>query len=251
MKVCIALLTKNCAPYLPRVLKNVEAYASCFSSSHVWIVDGYSTDLTGVICNSWCKSSPQTRFFLHQPSNHLPRGESLTEARNYVLELTRSYWEEGTYLLLLDADSPNAVPLNIEGFQTCFSREDWDACFVNQQGEYYDLWALRDDQLTEDYQIKFRHLSWGNGSMQSALKPYQQPKRGTDGSFYPVKSAFGGAGLYKTWSIPSHARYECTTICTIDGQPYKVPVCEHVPFHEAFVHAKLVINTTWVNGDHK
>ena len=246
--VVIALLTKNCAKFLPHVLKNVEAYASNFLSYTCIIVDGYSTDLTEIICKSWCRSDREHRIFGRQPSANLPRMQSLTEARNYVLDSTRQMWGPQTLLLLLDADSPNMTQ---EGFLTCFKRDDWDALFVNQKNTYYDLWALRDDELSEDYQIKYRGKSW-NGEMQAAIAPYQKPKQPTDGdtTFHKVRSAFGGAALYKTTSI-GNARYTCTTYNSeLKGH---VHVCEHVPFHEAIVAngGSLFINCKWYNGEHE
>jgi hypothetical protein len=244
----IGLCTKNCGAFLPRVLKNAETYASLFKDAKVFIVDGHSTDITEVLCKSWCKSDPQNRTWCKQPSANLPRGESLKEARNMVLNLTKPFWSEKTLLLLLDADSPNALKLDVDGFLTCFARDDWDALFPNQRLEYYDIWALRDDQLNDDYQLKFHGKSW-NGEMQAALKPYQQSKKPTDGTFYKVYSAFGGAGLYKTSSI-GEAQYECLIFDPRwNGM---VPVCEHVPLHATMLKhgKKLWINCSWYIGEH-
>jgi len=252
-KVCIALLTKDCDKYIAKVLKNVEAYASCFKSAQTWIVDGYSKDMTEIICKSWCKSDPQNRTFVKQPTPNLFRGESLREARNYVLELTKPHWGPNTYLLLLDADSPNAVPADISGFMkgfTSMQETNISALFVNQRNIYYDLWALRDAELAEDYQIKFAGKNW-NGEMQEAIAPYQKPKSAPS-DLWPVQSAFGGAAIYRTIDIED-AKYECFCILNKNNQKYKVQICEHVPFHEHMIKRgkKLFVNCVWYNGEHE
>ena len=242
------IITKNNVSTLPSVLKNIEIYTSLFNDYKTIIVDGWSQDGTDILCNEWCKHDLEKRKFILQKSPNLQRMDSLVEARNTVIDFFSEYFNENTLMLLLDSDSPNVPPIDVKGFLTCFDKEDWIALFVNQPNEYYDLYALRDSLLDMDYQIKYKGLKW-NGEMQNALQQYKSPKKSYDG-FWPVKSAFGGAGLYKTHIIKNtNARYKSTTI--INNQLFTV--CEHVPFNETLLKdgGKMYINCNWVNGDHK
>jgi len=173
-KLLISILTKNSSSFLPHVLKNIEKYASLFDDYYCLIVDGFSTDNTYLITKSWIKSDPLKRYFITQPSSNLPRGESLNEARNFVIDFLKPQFGENVYLLLLDSDSPNVVPFDIQGFLSGFDSSaapKWSALFCNQKNnKYYDILALRDSTLTENYQLKYRKLSWHNGTMQNALK---------------------------------------------------------------------------------
>lgn len=251
--LCIGLITKNIANYLPKTLKTVSEYTSLFTDYRVVMVDGYSTDATKIIASSWCKADPERREFILQPTQGLQRMPSICEARNQVLSHFSPLFGEGVYLLLLDADSPNAVPFEVDGFLSAFTPERiniWDAIFPNQRKEYYDLYALRDEQLSENYQLRYRHLNWQDGSMQRALLKYQSPKQDSTG-LYPVKSAFGGAGLYKTTNIKG-VTYGYKEQWVYNGQTYVIDSCEHVILHQQLVEkgCKLYINCNWYIGEH-
>ena len=247
----VGILTKNNSNTLPDIFKNIEIYTSVFKNYKSLIVDGWSIDNSNLLSNNWCEKDKEKRFFVKQENSNLNRMDSLVEARNTIIEFYNDFFDEFTLLLILDSDSPNVPPININGFLTCFKREDWISLFPNQPTKYYDLYALRDSLLDMDYQIKYINLNW-DGEMQNALKKYVNPKFSLDG-FWPVKSAFGGAGLYKTNVIKqTNARYKAKTILEIDNKLYTVNVCEHVPFHETLLKSggNMYINCDWVNGDH-
>lgn len=254
----ISICTKNCQKWISYILKNIERYSSLFDDYYCLIVDGYSTDETEIISKNWCKIDSSKREFVLQPSSNLPRGESLKEARNFVLDKLGDKFGKDVYLLLLDADSPNVPEVNLEGFSKSFDQEnkkvpDWTGLFCNQKNDrYYDILALRDNILTENYQRKYSTLNWYDGSMQSALKKYENTKSDPSG-YYPVNSAFGGAGVYKTWRL-GDARYECTTLYKnpADGKLYRVFECEHVTFNYHLIKNgyKLYINCDWYIGEH-
>jgi glycosyltransferase involved in cell wall biosynthesis len=270
-KLIVSLLTKNCSKWIPKVLKNVEQYISLFEDYYCLIVDGYSNDGTQIICKSWVKNEEKEgenkRVFINQPSSNLPRNESLNEARNFVIDTLRPQFGENVYLLLLDADSPNAYPLDpssVIGFLKAFLKEgipNWTGLFCNQRNnKYYDILALRDETLTENYQFKYKHLGWHDGSMQKALQKYETTKKHPSG-FYPVVSAFGGAGLYNTQHLKeieekskTELKYECW-VNFFNEQLNRVErrfECEHVPFHSSIVKNgySLFINCDWYIGEH-
>jgi hypothetical protein len=259
-KLLIAALTKNNARWIAQVLKNIEMYASCFNDYECVFIDGNSSDATAVILKGWCKVDPNKRtvvqentLFTSSDKAVNDRMNLLTNARNSVIDIFRDQFTDHTFLLLLDADSVNAKPLDIAGFMSCEQAfEDNDKCaalFANQPTVYYDVWALRDSKCQIDWQIEWRLCGDVN-----CHKKYQTRKDPTLG-LWPVKSAFGGAGLYRTSLIPQNAKYTCTQIWRAPvGIDYTLPICEHVPFNEsigASNGAKLYINCRWMINDHE
>lgn len=251
--VLIGVLTLNSSAWMNGVLKNVEAYAGLFGNYRCLIVDGNSTDATVNKCEVWCAKDSARRTFVQQPKPRKQRGESLVEARTMVLEHFSKHFGRNTYLLLLDGDSVNAGKMNLEGFKTCFERSDWTAVFANQPSCYYDVWALRDEECPQDYQIPvhMRQKTWSD--IEPLVKQLQR-RRDPSLGFLDVQSAFGGAGLYKTWLLDmARDRYLCwQTHSAVDGMQYMLPVCEHVPFHESMVKrgCKLFVNCAWLISDH-
>jgi glycosyltransferase involved in cell wall biosynthesis len=251
--VCIGLITKNVGKYLPKTLKTVEVYASLFQDYKCLIVDGYSNDSTKIIASSWCKANPDKREFLLQTTKGLDRMPSICEARNMVLTHFKQSFGKDVYLLLLDADSVSERA-DIEGFLNAFKTKlNWGALFPNQLKTYYDLYALRDHILQENYQLKYRHLRWDDGTMSNAMKKYQHSKEHPSG-FYPVKSAFGGAGLYKTEYIKDNCVYTDKEqwLNTDDGRVYLINTCEHVTFHSCLNEngCEMFINCNWYTQEH-
>jgi glycosyltransferase involved in cell wall biosynthesis len=254
-KVLIGLLTKNCDKWIDKVLANVELYAAEFESYYCLVVDGYSNDNTEVIIREWCMKDDKNRDFKYQPRDKTSREFSVNEARNFTLDTFDSMFQfnNDVYLLLLDADSPNASDFDKNGFLKAFDKKapKWSALFPNQKKAYYDLYALRDNELTENYQMKFKDKKWG-GEMEECLKPFNKPKTAENG-FYPVKSAFGGAGLYRTSDI-KNARYNFVEEWRdpTNNKKYYVPTCEHVPFNTQIYNngGLLFINCNWYIGEH-
>ena len=250
-KVLVGALTFNNAKYIIQVLKNIERYVGVFGDYECWFIDGYSKDGTDVILKSWCKQQPDKRKIEYEgtfpPQFAVNRNYKLTALRQRMIDTLRPKFDEKVVLMLLDTDSVNAGIVDIEGFKSNFTRNDWAAVFANQPTEYYDVWALRDENLPFDWQIEARYTGdW------SCHKKYQTPKPSSTG-FWPVTSAFGGAALYRTHLIPVDAKYEVMQQYKArSGQVETIPICEHVPFNEAIVKAggKLFINCKWMIKDH-
>ena len=240
--VLLALITKNVSKHIPKILKNAMSYASYFNSYKCIIIDGHSTDGTFEICRSWCKVEPDNRKVYRQPSNFLPRPLALSEARNMYLSLFQEDFKKDTYLLMMDCDEVNTSPIDEEGFLSNFTYNDWDAMLANQAKEYYDIYALRSDECPENYQDVLRRT----GDEWNSLRKHQIPKP-RDHPLIPVKSAFGGLGLYHTEKLK-----DCWYSSFI-GNPFSgqgKEVCEHVPFHEILLSkgAKIFINPKFINN---
>ncbi len=162
----------------------------------------------------------------------------------------------GKYDYIINADLDAVIHgLDITNIRKVFEdvAEPWDALFANVPGNYYDIWALRSPQLGIDFDCwdAYGHLVQNGTDPEVARREciykYQLelPK---EGPLIPVKSAFGGLGIYKL-SVTRGCDYDwetyrcsCKHIKTKRG-PCLAYLCEHVPFHIDMIRkgAKLFI----------
>ena len=256
-RLLIGLICRNVAPYLSGVIDNLARYTEASGSAEhviVW-VDGHSTDGTWERLCAWAADDPSRRLLRRQdPTEILPRYLSLSAARNILLDTLRPWFGEGTLLLVLDADNVNALPVDTTAFRNaCHDRQGWDALFVNQKEHYYDIWALRSEACPYDCWQRVLHHGVPRTE---AIDPHQRPVS-PDSPRVPVRSAFGGAGLYKTEFL-DRASYRGVVFEDYDER-YPLPpvssrtreICEHVPFHDAFRAAggtRMFIEPGWING---
>jgi len=102
---------------------------------------------------------------------------------------------------------------------------------------YYDLWALREPTICpDDYMWSGQHTL--NAALFAGREIHaatQQLAPGRVAGWVPVRSAFGGFGLYKG-HIVAQGRYTGL----VDGRE----VCEHVPYHALLQQAgaRLYLN---------
>lgn len=130
------------------------------------------------------------------------RAPRIAHCRNrYLAELAQNpdFGNVGI-VMIADLDGVNDL-ISREAIESCWERSDWDACFSNSQGPYWDIWALR-------------HPDWNPGdcfAMVRFLDTYSQNHmanlRGSvlqkmivvppEADWIRVNSAFGGFGIYK------------------------------------------------------
>ena len=235
--VLVALITKNVAKHIPKVLKNAMSYASYFNKHTILIIDGHSTDGTFEMCKSWCKSDSENRLCYRQPSSYLPRPFALSEARNMYMCLLEHLFKKDTYLLMMDCDEVNASPIDEDGFLSNFDYplHQWDMMSANQTKEYYDIYALRSEECPDNYQETLRRT----GDEWNSLRKHQIPKP-RNNPLINVRSAFGGLAIYHTEKLKG---------CWYRSFEGNKEVCEHVPFHEQFIQkgADIFINPNFIN----
>jgi len=152
------------------------------------------------------------------------------------------------YVVVSDLDDVNC-DLTPAAIKSCWSSSiEWDAVFANQPGGYYDLWALRhpnwmpsDPFSAYDWLVQHgvRHyLAYGATISSKTLKIEK------DTDWIPVKSAFGGLGIYKK-KMFSESSY-------IDNSHRDASWrrrCEHVIFNTKLTKQgfQLYINPNLVN----
>jgi hypothetical protein len=126
-------------------------------------------------------------------------------------------------LISVDLDDTMSQEIDEFLFENCLSEENfpkWDAVFANQSYRYYDIWSLRNENVEEDC---FEQLKNGKTRQDAIFIHQTHIPRNT--GLIPVKSAFGGLGVYKIPSIDSNCRFYGTV------KESGASIFEHVPLN--------------------
>lgn len=248
MNFVIVGIVKDSAKTL---LKDVTRIIQCLeeAKSIKWfIVESNSKDNTVEILDQLASMVPN---FSYKCLDHSSRANNcrtiaLAEARNMYLSEIRinpSFFE-ADYVVVMDFNGLNNQ-INKASFQSCFEYNFWDVCTANQNGPYYDIWALR-------------HKLWSPNDCWDSHKFFRQymksPEKAlftsvhsrmitipTSSDWIEVDSAFGGLAIYKKATFMV-GEYHGT-------DQFGQPVCEHVPFHKYLTENKyrIFINPRFIN----
>ena len=130
------------------------------------------------------------------------RAPRIAHCRNrYLDELARNpeFGDVGI-VVIADLDGVNDL-ISREAIESCWERSDWDACFSNSQGPYWDIWALRHpDWNPGDCFAMVRFLDTYSPNHQANLRGSVLQKMivvPPEADWIRVNSAFGGFGIYK------------------------------------------------------
>ena len=180
--------------------------------------------------------------------NYPERARRIAFCRDvYVKEIrSRLEYSDVNYVVVADLDGM-CSDLTYKSVLTCWAKSNWTACFANQPKGYYDLWALRHDYWNpRDPFITFKKL---HNLGINAAKAYKTAvidkilKIDIASTWVPVRSAFGGLGIYK---------YEAfiKSDYSVKGE-YPDKTCEHVTFNKklgkSISDCNLYINPSLVN----
>ena len=153
------------------------------------------------------------------------------------------------YIVVVDLDGINSQ-LTSESVKKCWELEEdveWDACFANQSGPYYDIWALRHNLWSPNDCWKSTDFleDCGMGRSDAELAAVLSRMITVTETKPPIEvdSAFGGLGIYRKDIIK-----ECYHYVGLDKQGNEV--CEHVSFHQQLKAdgARLFIVPSLING---
>lgn len=249
-QILITGTVRNGAETLESEIKRLQAAFGCMEDIFWFVAESDSTDNTLTVLSKLAKSIPNFRFkACGNLSATMPmRTERIAHCRNICLEEIRTFpaYQNLEYVAVADLDNMNNL-LTAEGVKSCWQNDNWDACFANQKGPYYDIWALR-------------HPAWSpNDCWQQSAFLKQAGVRASEAKFasiyarmitlpanadwVEVDSAFGGLGIYRRSSmiISSYAGK------TDSG----TEICEHVPFHAGLRAngSRLFINPKLINTE--
>lgn len=223
LRLNILSTARNVEHRIDKFRKRVEPIVNLFHpSSRILICESDSTDHTVEKLYQW--PYVQVYRYGNLTANYSERTDRIAFCRNKLLDLAHEM--KSDYLLIVDLD---IFASNIQAFISNFryNIDDWSVMTASARGSYYDIWALR---TLSDSVLNFDvwHRIWDIGKKQKQfcaksvvdqIIGNNQKEIPIDHNLIEVRSAFHGAGLYKT---------KITYGCKYSGAD---STCEHVPFH--------------------
>ncbi len=178
----------------------------------------------------------------------LKRTENMAVARNTYLDYLRENSRLDSYQYVIVADFNNLnSKLEKVAVDSCFDNPTWDVVTANQEGRYYDAWALRHplwspNDCWEQHEFFRKYTRFPESAVTYSMRSrmLRIPK---DSEWIEVDSAFGGLAIYKASFLGSNARYSGIKE---DGKQ----ICEHVPFHSNLKNegATIFVNPAFINA---
>jgi hypothetical protein len=248
LTILVTGIVRNVASTIERDVINIEKALRDFHSIKWFLVESDSADQTIDQLTSLSSRNENFRFTTLGQIQKIgePRTVAMAEARNrYLREMRENTEYKGIDLLAISDFNGLNSKLTEAAVSSCFQIEDWDACFANQSGRYYDIWALRHPLWSPNdcwQQLSFyrRYYKFPEFALAASVRSrmIRIPQRSP---WIEVDSAFGGFALYRPDAI-GNAEYKGLTI---EGNA----VCEHVPFHAQMRRnqKKLFINPQLIN----
>jgi len=270
-KIIIAGVVRDCERYLPKVLSLIDGIEDIFIDSAFIFLENDSQDLTKKLLNDWGRSKSNFTLLNMDGLGQLPiRTLRLEYLRNTYIEFIKQndLLRNFDYLLTLDMDDVNSDELNIDRFiesvQFLDAAADRAAVFANQEGIYYDMWALRHKELCPgdiweevlDFVDKFKlsDVEAYQKTFQKRILSFDQTR-----DYVEVDSAFGGFGIYKlSYVLNNPNPYLGSKVKVLMSADKKVlisrmQICEHVHFHRGIraIGGRLFINPALINFENK
>jgi hypothetical protein len=247
--ILVVGLVRDCAHKVKNDVNKIRKSLNLFRDIYWLLIESDSSDQSIEILGELSVKIKNFRFIsLGSLKINLHRKtERLAFCRNaYLKEIyENSIYNTIDYVVVADFDGLNSH-ITENAILSCFERDDWDVCTANQNGPYYDLWALRhEDWCPNDCWSQFGFLNNYCKDQEEILfasifsKMIRIP---TKSDWIEVDSAFGGLAIYKIDAMKK-GRYQ--------GLNEKGnEICEHVLFHKDLKQNKcrIFINPRMINA---
>ena len=247
-KFFITGIVRDADKNLTRTINNIDQAFRHFGMTNWFVVESDSTDQTKGCLEKLKETIDNFSFLtLGNLQKRFPnRIDRIAFCRNHYLKyffennLDKNY----DFVVVADLDGMN-LSLDRTSLESCWDHNNWDACFANQDGPYYDIYALR-------------HSTWSSADPQEAIQFFRQlglsPSKSVklavynkmvkiprDAKWIEVQSAFGGLGIYRPLTLKNKSYKSRDSAGNI--------VCEHVMLHEQMrqMGHRLFINPALIN----
>jgi len=235
---------RNCAKTVRDDVLRIRAALSDYDT-HWFLIESDSNDNSKEQLELLTKEIPNFQYLSmgYLQHNYPKRTERLAIVRNRYIEEAKG--RDVDYVMAADFDGINSA-ISIDSIRSCNERDDWDVVCGNQDGPYYDVWALRcKDWLEHDVWSVADALRADGMSLEDAMKaevyPYMR-RIPLDSDWIEVESAYSGFTIYKKEALISGVHLPLYP----DGREQ----CELVPLNKAIRAAgyKIFINPRLVSG---
>ena len=247
-KIVIASIARNVGGTFRHDYKRILAAFSDFEIVNWIIIESNSTDNSKEVLSEYSRICDTIIYKTlgSKKNDEMFRTQQLAYARNsYLAEFNRiNVNKDVKYLVVCDLNNLNKK-IDKKAVNSCWKTNDWAAVSANQEGPYYDIWALR-HKYWNDYDCweRFEELKKIYSKARPALweSVYSRMIRiPTNKNWIQVDSAFGGIAIYNTKYINK---------CVYLGvAPKGNQVCEHVSFNTGIVKngGSIYINPEFIN----
>ena len=234
---------KNIHSFMQETKRRLRMLSGVFAHSAVMVYENDSTDKTLEELRAWEKEG-WMRVISEKNVNLESRTQALSHCRNVLL---RQALQHNTELLVVVDLDDRGLPSSEDAVRACFDmQEDWGMIGANQQGTYYDLWALRTFSDWMPYDCWECDSKAENDAEKK--KCFDNAWRNIPQSSPPmeVKSAFGGMAIYKTKYLKG---CDYGNGINPNRKGSDKDKCEHVDLHECVRRngGKLFINPKCIN----
>ncbi len=245
--ILVVGLTKNSSKTIKSEISVISKAFQHFSDVKWLVIESDSRDNTLLKLMELRDEVPQFCYLsLGSIADRYPlRTERIAYCRNsYLQEITNNaLYEDVEYVVVADLDGMNVL-LTQEGVTSCWANDDWDVCTANQQGPYYDIWALRHNDWSpnncwDQYEFLLKHNMARKRARFVAVHS-RMVDIDERSEWIEVDSAFGGFAIYRREALLG-ARY-------IGVNESGEEICEHLSLHQAiksngyriFINPKLI-----------
>jgi hypothetical protein len=208
IQCCFCGPVRNCAPFLPAVMRNIQKMGSQLFHDQYAIILFYdkSSDISLSILKTWkIKLKKEVGVLMHlyiNPATTLSpyRTHRISAARNKCLDILKNNYSTTTcpYFIMMDFDEPNSKPCHPENLQKYFDTtksllNKWDALSFQTAPHYYDIWALS----IAPFSFSYNHFR-NNDAFYGIIQTYMDKKLAKTKGLVSCISAFNGFAIYKT-----------------------------------------------------
>jgi glycosyltransferase involved in cell wall biosynthesis len=245
--VVVVGIVRNIEKSFNRDFQRLSLALKRFSRIDWHVVESGSTDSSEDVLETYANDRENFSYkhLEHQPQ--LSRTENMAIARNSYLDYLRtdSRFLRYEYVIMADFNDLNDK-LTATAVESCFDHDSWDVLTANQQGRYYDAWALRHplwspNDCWEQHAFYRKYTKFPESAITFSMRS-RMLRIPSNSELIEVDSAFGGLAIYKSSVFNSKANYVGIT-------DEEKPICEHVPFHSKLKAegARIFINPALIN----
>ncbi|WP_422688473.1 hypothetical protein [Candidatus Planktophila versatilis] len=230
-EILIVGICRDVGEEIANDIRRLKESFSDFKKVYFYIIESDSKDNTVAILTDLSKEFSNFDFVsLGKVQPQIPdRWSRIAYLRNLCIAefLKSEKYVHCNFVVVSDLDGVNRE-LTPSSVKAVFERSDWAACFANQSGHYYDIFALRHPTWSPDDCWKHEKVLRSRGVnpiRARELAVYKrQIKIRPNSNWIEVDSAFGGLGIYKREFL-TNALYE-------SRDSNDELVCEHVSFNK-------------------
>ena len=239
--VIIGGIVMNVGNFLPKVRENINRVVTLFKSYKILIFENDSTDNTLEYLLQWSKEDKNLSVISQVNLKGTIEGRThcTCYCRNTIVNAIEMHpqYKDRDYYICIDMDDVFSHNFELNNVLTSFQYDDWAGMGACHSQGYYDIWALRDKNITYNCWDMIRHEMYNGMSSSEATGKHVQKYKyifKDDDPLYEVDSCFGGMMIYDIKKIKG-CRENSDYICDID-LPNKGPCiyedCDHITFHK-------------------